>query len=317
MAVPKKILVIGGTGFIGKHLVEKLADEAHDVRVLSRNIPRGHDRNDKVEYLSGSFLSMEHVKHAMTGVDTVYHLAVTTAPGWSNDLILYDAQTNLMGSLNLIQAAAEAEIRRFVFVSSGGSVYGPTQEEAITEDHPTDPISAHGVGKLAVEKYLEIYRRKSGLEYRIARAGNPYGEYQDPAKGQGFIAYGLGQLVREAEIVIWGDGSVVRDFFYVGDLVEALYLMLDDDSPHRVYNVGSGQGRSLNEIIDLLEAVTDRTVKLRYEAGRAADVPYNTLDITRIKQGLNWKPQVDLLSGLKRSWVWFLSYINSVDVVPL
>lgn len=315
--MPKKILVTGGTGFIGKFLVSRLAADGHEIRVLSRTIPQQPIQDDRVEYFSGNFFSPQHIKPALVDIDIVYHLAVTTAPGWSNDLILYDAQTNLMGSLNLIQAAAEVDMERFVFVSSGGSVYGPSQAKTITEDHPTEPISAHGVGKLAVEKYLEIYRRKLNLEYRIARAGNPYGEHQDPAKGQGFIAYALGQLAKDEEIVIWGDGSVVRDFFYVDDLAEALCLMLADDAPYHVYNVGSGQGKSLNEVIKLLETVTGHSAKVKYEPGRAADVPYNCLDITRIKDGLNWVPRTDLLTGLERSWVWLQSYIYSTNLVQM
>lgn len=307
-----KILVTGGTGFIGTHLVRMLTAEGRSLRVFSRSARRMQDEAC-VEYVAGNFLEPDDVEAALVDVDVVYHLAVTTTPGTSNDAVMYDAQTNLMASLNLIRAAAEAGVSRFIFVSSGGSVYGPTGRTPIPETHPTDPISAHGVSKLAIEKYLEIYRRSRGLEYRIARGGNPYGEGQDPDKGQGFVAYAMGQLARGGEIVIWGDGSVVRDFFHVHDFASALTYMLDDNAPQRMYNVGSGTGTSLNDIITYLEIVTQQRAQVRYEAGRPADVPYNCLDITRIRTALDWSPQIHLLTGLERAWGWTRAYVQHKD----
>ncbi|MCB0207879.1 MAG: NAD-dependent epimerase/dehydratase family protein [Anaerolineae bacterium] len=299
----KKILVVGGTGFIGSHLVSQLIKDNYQVRVLSRKAPVSTNHTfENVEYLSGSFLALDCVKKALTDIDIVYHLAVTTTPGSSNDQILYDAQTNLMGSLNLIQVSAEANVSRFIFVSSGGSVYGPTKAELISETTPTNPISAHGVSKLAIEKYLEIYRRQFGLDYRIARAGNPYGERQNIEKGQGFIAYAMQQIAQNKEITVWGDGSVVRDFFYVEDLVDALRLMLDDEESHKTYNVGSGQGLSLNEIIESLREITHQQIPVTYQEGRPADVPYNALDISRISSTLGWTPKISLTTGLARCW---------------
>lgn len=298
-----KILVTGGTGFIGKHLVSRLVAEDCDVRVLTRSTAHDQNGDGQVEYVSGSFLALDRVKAALAGVDTVYHLAVTTTPGQSNDLILYDAQTNLMGGLNLVQSAVEAGVQRFIFISSGGSVYGISPNQPVPEDYPHQPISAHGLSKLTTEKYLEIFRRKFGMEYRVARASNPYGEGQDPKKGQGFIAYAIHQLARDEEIVIWGDGTVVRDFFYVGDLIDALWLMLNDQGAYRIYNVGSAEGRSLNEIIEILAAIMKQKARVRYEAGRTADVPYNCLDISRIKTELGWQPRTSLVTGLERLWV--------------
>lgn len=302
-----KILVIGGNGFIGRHLVSKLNERGYDVRVFSRSTQPNHEIQDSIEYITGDFLCAEQLKPALADVQTVYHLAVTTVPGSSNKKIVYDAQTNLIGTLHLLQVAVSSGVQRFIFVSSGGSVYGPSPNKPISEAYPTNPISAHGVSKLAIEKYLEIYRRTYGLEYRIARAGNPYGEGQNPDKGQGFLAHVLAQLAREEEIVIWGDGSVVRDFFYVGDLAHALLLMLDDQAPYRVYNVGSGEAKSLLEMTRLVESITGQVANLRFEAGRPADVPCNWLDIARIREGLAWAPETDLPSGVGRTWDWILS----------
>jgi UDP-glucose 4-epimerase len=320
----QKILIIGGTGFIGKHLVAKLATEGHQVRVFSRHARANGYAKYGVEYMAGDFLSLEQLQPALADVQTIYHLAVTTVPGSSNEKILYDAQTNLMGTLHLLEAAAESRVKRFIFVSSGGSVYGPTPNEPINEEYPTAPISAHAVSKLAIEKYLEIYRRTYGLEYRVARAGNPYGKWQNPDKGQGFVGRVLGQMAREAngsrtaeeQIVIWGDGSVVRDFFYVGDLVEALCLMRDDDGPYRLYNVGSGRGKSLREIIELLQSITGQMANIKYEAARPADVPYNSLDVTRIKESLGWQPKTNFHVGVADTWRWMREYVTKQALTP-
>jgi UDP-glucose 4-epimerase len=304
-----KILVTGGTGFIGKHLVSKLVSRSNDIRVLALDSPDGCI-STSVEYIRGNYHNESEVRAALRDIQVVYHLAATTIPGTSNDVIQYDAQTNLIGSLNLIQAAAEAGVKRFVFTSSGGSIYGITDSIPISEDHPINPITAHGVSKLAVEKYLEIYRHRFGMDYRIARGGNPFGEDQDPSRGQGFIAYALGKLAMGEEIVIWGNGDVVRDFFYVGDFADALCLLLDDQANYRVYNVGSGEGKSLNKMLVLIESVTGRKPDVRYEPSRLADVPYNCLNIQRIKDAMGWFPRTPILEGLERTWIWVRSFLS-------
>lgn len=298
------VLITGGSGFVGRHLVTRLTAGGHQVRVLDRVLPPTEGAENLVEGVAGDFTDPDHVWPALDGVEAVYHLAVTTTPGMANERLLYDAQSNLLGTLSLIGAAVRQGVRRFIFASSGGSVYGPAARQSLSEDYPTMPISAHGVSKLAIEKYLHVFQHIHGLEYRVARGANPYGEGQDPSRGQGFIAYALGQMAQDQEIVIWGDGSVVRDFFYVGDFAAALALLLDDRGPHQVYNVGSGQGHSLLDVLTLLQQVTGHPARVRLAPGRPADVPYNCLDITRIREALGWTPQIDLPAGLARTWSW-------------
>jgi UDP-glucose 4-epimerase len=304
----KRILITGGTGFIGQHLVARLIASNYPVHILSRRNLNG-PTNKSCRYYTGDLLEFNQIKPAVKDVNVVYHLAVTTNPGSSNSKILYDAHTNIIGTLNLLHAASEAGVERVIFVSSGGSIYGKTDDRPILESHSTDPISAHGVSKLSIEKYLEVFHRLYGMEYRIARGANPYGAGQDPYRGQGFIPYGLAQLAQGKEIAIWGDGSIVRDFFHVGDFVDALVLMLDDCSPYRLYNVGSGQGTSLNELIGMFKSITGITPIVKYNSGREADVPYNCLDITRIKQNLNWEPMISMEEGLQRTWTWIRTRI--------
>jgi UDP-glucose 4-epimerase len=310
----RKVLVTGGTGFIGQHLVARLLAEDCFVYLLTRRAERYAD-NGRIAYIAGDFTRPQPFASILSQVDAVYHLAVTTIPGSANEKVIYDAQTNLLGSLALIEQAAQAGVRRFIFTSSGGSVYGPNGGAPLAEDHPTDPISAHGVSKLAIEKYLEIYRRLYGMEYRVARAANPYGIGQDPNRGQGFIAYALGQMAQNQPLVVWGDGSVVRDYVYVEDTVEALRLLLDDDGPYTIYNVGSGLGYAINEMIAILQEVTGQAAAVRYVEGRAADVPYNCLDIGRIQQNLNWQPTTSLSQGIEWTWAWICETVYRQTVM--
>jgi UDP-glucose 4-epimerase len=297
------VLVTGGTGFIGQHLVNKLALEGCAVTVLTRN-PADYRSDERVAYIGGDFCTPQSLAPILAETTALYHLAATTVPGSANDEIHYDAETNLLGSLRLIELAAAAGVRRIVFASSGGSVYGVSGQTPRRETDPTEPISAHGVSKLTIEKYLAIYQRKYGISYRIARASNPYGEGQSPSRGQGLIAYLLGQLAQHKEIVIWGDGSVVRDYVYVKDVIDALWLMLDDGGAHTVYNVGSGVGYSVRQVIALLEDFVGQKSPISYQSSRGADVPYSCLDVSRIRSELGWEPRTPLEVGLRNTWSW-------------
>ena len=189
-------------------------------------------------------------------------------------------------------------------------MYGIPQEIPIKESHPTDPISSYGIVKLAIEKYLHLFWTLYGMEYRILRISNAYGARQPITPTQGAIASFLGKAAAKEEIVIWGDGCVVRDFFYVGDLAQALCLLLDDTGAYRVYNVGSGEGRSLRQVIAILEEVTGREARLRFESARPADVPYNILDVSRISRSLGWIPETSLTAGVEWTWGWVQAHVS-------
>lgn len=305
-----KALVIGGNGFIGTSLVDYLVEKGLKVRVFDRYPSRFKEPSPDVEYMIGDFANHGEVQQAVGGVDWVFHLAYTTLPQSSNEDPVYDVRSNVIDTIQLITECCEQSVSKFVFVSSGGTVYGEPREVPIKESHPTEPICSYGITKLTIEKYCNLFGKMRGLDYTVARIANPYGERQNPKAKQGAVGVFLGNISRGEPITIYGDGSVVRDFIYIGDCSSALYACAayspKGDQP-RIFNIGSGEGYSLKQIVDSIKKVVDVDVVVNYLPGRSLDVPSNVLDISLAEEHLGWKPSVDLSEGLERSWKWIRS----------
>lgn len=299
-----KCLVLGGGGFIGKHLCEGLLARGYQVRVLDRphlDLDDARVLASRVEWLEGDFTNAVDVATALEGCRWVFHLVSTTLPKNSNENPLYDLESNVASTLRLLDLTGNSKTaRKIIFLSSGGTVYGVPRKTPIAESHPTEPICAYGIGKLAIEKYLELYRMLHGLDYAVIRLSNPYGEYQRTQGAQGVIPIFMHKALHHEPIEIWGDGSVVRDYVYIGDVVEALIGVMSYEGPERVINIGSGIGTSLNELVQILRDVTGVAISCRYVAGRGFDVPASVLDISRARSALGWNPQVPLHEGIRR-----------------
>jgi UDP-glucose 4-epimerase len=312
----ERCLVLGGAGFIGSHIVEALIDHDYPVRVF--DLPRRTLANlahliDRIEIVEGDFTNVLDVRNALVDVDYVFHLVSTTLPQTANDNPIYDAESNLIATLQLLNEARSADVKKAIFISSGGTVYGVADTTPIVETHPTMPITAHGIIKLAIEKYLHLYHHLYGLDYVVLRVSNPYGERQQSVGAQqGVVSVFIDRMRRGEPINIWGDGSVVRDFVYIQDVAQAFVLALTSASPHRIFNVGSGVGLSLNELLALLEKVTGITPHVNYLPGRSTDVPRNILDTTRIRAEWGWSATTPLQVGLARTWEW----VQHQDIKP-
>lgn len=299
--------VIGGAGFIGSNLCRQLLALGHQVRVLDRaGAKPAVDGCDVAadDWVSGSFTSSDDLARVMQGCEVVFHLASTSLPHTSNDDPLGDMESNIGGALRLMALARELGVRRVVFASSGGTVYGRPVAIPIHEGHPTEPMCAYGISKLAIEKYLALYQELHGLDYAVLRIANPYGPGQSPFSKQGAIAVFLHKALAGETIEVWGDGSVIRDYLHVSDVCAAFARAADHDGPHRVFNVGSGRGYSINEIIETIERVVGRGVAHRYLPGRRFDVPSNVLCIERARAELGWCPDIGLESGLRETVSW-------------
>lgn len=300
-----RCLVLGGCGFIGANVVEKLVVEGYDVRVF--DVPTASRANlavveSQIEFFAGSFLNQEELEAALENVDFVCHLAGTTLPANSNSRPIFDVESNVLGTINLLRASVQHHVKRLVFASSGGTVYGQPQTIPISEDHPTEPMCSYGITKLMIEKYLRLYRQLHGLDYTVLRIANPYGKYQKLTGDQGAAGIFLARVSQGQTITIWGDGSVLRDYVYVEDVADAFTRALTHTSADRVFNIGSGVGTSLRDLLHKIERVTGIAARVEFLPARTVDVSANILDSTRANKSLNWRAESDLDTGLRKTW---------------
>lgn len=302
-----KTLILGGNGFIGSHLVDKLLAERHSVRVFDKYPERYRQPLLQVDYRFGDFGNRGLLAEALPGIDVVFHLINTSLPKTSNDDPAYDVQSNVIETLFMLEKCVELGVKKIVFISSGGTVYGRPLQLPIAEIGATEPECSYGITKLMIEKYLALYQHLYGLDYVVVRPSNPFGSRQNPQGIQGVIPVFLGKVAKGEHIEIWGDGEVVRDYLYIDDLVDGVYRAAMSDSPERIFNLGSGKGHSLNEIVGSIRAVTGVNFQVNYKPGRSFDVPKIWLDITRANKQLGWEPSISLDDGILRTWEFIRS----------
>jgi UDP-glucose 4-epimerase len=300
------VLVLGGCGFIGSHVVDALLAAGQPVRVLDRQPEQFRAPLPGVEYQFGQFGDRAEVTRALRGVDRVVHLISTTVPGTADLDPRADVLDNVVGTLSLLETMMTLGIGRILFLSSGGTVYGVPQEVPIPEWHCLAPVNAYGIGKVAIESYMSLFERTRGLSPVVLRASNPYGPRQGKAGVQGIVGTCLRRLIEDRPLEIWGDGSIVRDFFSVRDLAALCVtaLLSDRTGP---YNAGSGLGVSVNEVVGLVSRIAGRPVKITYQEARPQDVPRSILDVSRAHADFGWTASVTLEVGVAETWDWMRS----------
>jgi UDP-glucose 4-epimerase len=254
-------------------------------------------------YHCGDFLRIEEESRLFEGVTTIIHLIHTTIPSTSMQDMVYDVASNVIPSLRLLEQARQWGVSRFLFISSGGTVYGAPQRIPVSEEDPTLPLCSYGITKLAIEKYVQLYTRFHGIRGVVIRLSNPYGRHQLGGVPVGAIANFLNKVKKGQPIEIWGDGSIVRDYIYIDDVVEAIERIVTHHTlAAGVYNLGSGQGYSLNEVLTEICRVTKISPEVSYLPSRPFDVPKIVLNVERIKRALQWEPRVSLREGITRMW---------------
>ncbi|SDI37423.1 NAD-dependent epimerase/dehydratase family protein [Pseudomonas panipatensis] len=302
-----KIAIFGGGGFIGSAIADRLLKDGHQLKIFERpRVPpyREFSVGEHVEWLTGDLMSTHDVSEVLEGVDTVLHLVSTTLPKSSNDDPIYDVQTNLIATLQMLNLMVAKGVRKIVFISSGGTVYGPPTYLPIDEKHPTEPQVSYGITKLMIEKYLLMYQHLHGIKANILRVTNPYGERQRVETAQGAVGVFLNRALQGQPIDIWGDGSVTRDYIHVSDVAEAFAKAAAYDGPESVFNISSGTGTSLNELVGQLEKVLGKEIRRNYLPGRSFDVPVSVLCNQRARRELDWNPAISLEEGLQRTVAW-------------
>lgn len=306
-----KALVVGGNGFIGSHLVDELITRDWEVVVLDLYERRYGAVPKSVKFIRGDLSQLFLVREALTGVDVVFHLAWTTIHEIANQDLAADVHANLVPSIQLMEASRLAGVKKIIFTSSGGTVYGPAIQIPISETHPKNPINGYGVTKLAVEKYLHMFHHLYGLEHAIFRPSVPYGPRQNPLGRQGAVAVFLYRVAHGMPITIWGDGSVTRDYFYISDLVDAMVLGAEQQlDVERIFNIGGAKEVSLNELLAYVEKTVGEKASVEYLPPRKFDAPRVVLDTQVARRTLNWRPRVTLTEGLVETWDWMSKTIQ-------
>lgn len=302
-----KALVTGGHGFIGHHLVRDLI--AHDwaITVLDDRPP-----GIELERLPYKVISRQPdeawdsrtLRNALQGTDVCFHLASATGPATSNKRIPYDIAANLLRTIALLDAMRDTGTAKIIYPSSGGTVYGNSAAAPFCETMSGTPISSYGIIKQTIENYIQLYHRLYSIEYQILRVANPYGPGQKLLGTQGVIGNFIGKIITGDTLEIFGTGEVVRDYIYISDVISAIRISATANLNSDIFNVGSGKGRSLQEIIQILKAVSDRPFSFRFSPARQMDCAFSVLDITKAKTLLGWTPETDIVNGIRNTFQW-------------
>jgi UDP-glucose 4-epimerase len=302
-----KCVIFGGNGFIGSHLAEDLIANGYDVSIFDtfkNGMQNIENMKDEIKLIKGDFLNDKDLSVAMDDADYVFHFISTTTPAGSITNPIHDINSNVIGSVNLFQKALEKNVKKVIFPSSGGTIYGDTFGKPVDEDAPLNPTNPYAISKLAIEKYLEFFYQTYGMDYCILRYSNPYGERQNPYGNQGVIPIFLNKIKKREKPVIYGDGSSVRDYIYIDDAIKGTLSVIKSNSKFKIFNIGSGTGTSLNELIACMSSVTKTHVSPIYNESKGIYLSKIVLDISRISRETGWIPATSLPEGISKTWSW-------------
>jgi UDP-glucose 4-epimerase len=282
-------------------VIRELLSAGHEVIAVGRRASPSRPLPEGVAYISGSLGDRTSLVHHLVGVDAVAHMGSTTVPSTGDLDPAGDVCDNLVGTISLLDAMADVGVNRLLFISSGGTVYGPPESVPIAETHKLAPTCSYGIVKVAIEMYLDLYRRKTGLLPVVIRASNPYGPLQGKLGVQGIISTFLNRVRSGEPLEIWGDGSVVRDYVFVRDLALLCVSALESDRTG-AYNGGSGVGTSVSEVANLVREVTGRDFEIHYKDSRSVDVAVSVLDPGKARNDFGWTAGTDLRTGIRATW---------------
>jgi UDP-glucose 4-epimerase len=300
-----RVLVLGGSGFLGSHIVDKFLAEKHDVTVYDLYPERFRRSPNGITFVTGDFGNVGALDELIaTGFDAVIHCVSTTTPKSSNESPEFDIQSNVIGTLYLLDICVKHQVGKLVFMSSGGTVYGDIGNlELVDETHAVRPMCSYGVSKLTIEHYLDVYKHLRGLDYVALRLANPFGERQSPLRALGALTVFLHRTLKRQGIEIWGDGAVTRDFIYVGNVADAVYLATVNPISG-VYNVGSGAGLSLREILGHIERAIGVEPSVTWLPSRSFDVPRIVLDASKLRRATQWECATSFQDGVGITAEW-------------
>jgi UDP-glucose 4-epimerase len=298
-----RYIVTGGAGFIGSHLVDRLIRKGDEVLVID-NLSTGKEAfvNKKAVLIKCDIIDRSSVSKIYSDFkpDYLYHLAAQIDVRHSFADPVFDADVNIMGSINLLEMARRYNTKRVVFASSGGTVYGEPKSRPVTEDEPTKPVSPYGLAKLAVEMYLNLYKRIHNLNYISLRLGNVFGPRQNPKGECGVFSIFTLKMLKNEKPTIYGDGTATRDYVYVDDVVDAFIIATDDRIQSGEFNIGTGIELSTRGVFDIIANITGYKEEPHYADPKPCEVYQISLDITKAKKILNWHPKTGLEDGVNK-----------------
>lgn len=301
-----KVILFGGAGFIGTNLAIKLSqDSNNDITLVDTDIKFFEElkklKLNKILYVESKFNEDTDFDELLEGQEIVYHLVSTTVPTTSNQQIPQEISANIIVTSKLLEACVRCNVKKVIFISSGGTVYGKEVCCPLKEETPTYPISSYGLQKITIEKLLYLYNCMYNIDYRVVRLANPYGPYQRPNGILGAVSTFTYKALNDEEITVYGDGSVIRDFIYIDDVVEAIIKIATQDVELKTFNLGCGYGTSIKQLLDIISSTLGLELNVSYREGRKVDVPVNYLDISRYEKYYGKLNPISLEEGIKRT----------------
>jgi len=299
-----RCLVIGANGFIGSYLVDALAAAGHTVAAFDRfSSGIASYAAADVRPIVGDFLNSDDLRKALIGQDFVFHFLSTTSPAIAEDEPTLDIRTNVSQSVELFRMCVASGVKKVFFASTGGAIYGNQPVDLLSEMSPTLPVSPYAISKLTLENYLRYYRVKHGLDYVSLRISNPYGPRQHPQRKQGLIPIALRHIAEEESVTQFGSGSMTRDYIFVEDLARMIALMPGTRSASQVYNLGSGIGKTVTQVLDTIREVTQRDFAIREIATPTTYLERSVLDTSLFTSEYDVGELFTLSEGVRKTWL--------------
>lgn len=289
----KKVLVLGSEGFIGHSVIDSLKEKS--IPYIGFDIV---DKEEDAHYIKGDLSNVAKLSPILHEVDAIIHLISETNPSSSMNSPELIYKNDIVNTIKLLDLSRQAGIKRIIYASSGGTIYGIPREIPISEEHPTNPLNHYGIGKLTIEKILLMYNEIYEMNNIILRISNPFGKNQDFTKGVGIISAIINAIKNKSELSVWGDGEVIRDYINIKDVAHAFILAIENKNIDGIFNVGSGTGLSINEIISIFESF-DIELQVKYQRSRKFDVPSNILNIQKARDQLKYVPKYSFIDSVR------------------
>lgn len=303
-----KIIVTGGAGFIGSHIVDALLAEKHEVMIIDNlSTGRMENINAAAKFVEADITDFDKMDQLFVSEkpEVVYHLAAQIDVRKSVSEPITDAKTNILASLNLIRLSHSGQVKKFIFSSTGGAIYGDTDNRPTPEENPEWPLSPYGIAKLTVDKYLYYFREAFGLQFISLRYGNVYGPRQNPHGEAGVVAIFMNKMLKGEQPVINGDGKQVRDYVFVSDVVSANMTALDNFSKSGIFNVGTGIETSVTDLFKEINGNFDHKFKEEHGPAKPGEQMTSCLDYGHIHSDLGWTPKIEFREGIRKTYEWF------------